>query len=533
MTQISWLGEIAWKATAILAAAFLAAALLRRASAAARHFLWTEVLTALLLLPLFITWTPRWRVNVRSDALLVAPAVPRAAAPQTDTLAVRPSPVTRSTPFWLWAWSLGAAIAAARFAAGALHTMRVVRQAAPAEYAASLTQELARALGIRRRVSVLESGSAPVPLACGLVRPAVVLPRGAAEWPEARLATVLRHELAHIRRWDLAAQALGQAVCCLYWFHPLAWMAARRLRRERERACDDAVLAAGVQPHDYASDLVDLARGMAERRRSWADAPAMAEASDLEGRVRALFDRSRNRRPLGIKAALAIDAAVLAVLLPVAALTMHAQATRGVLAGVVADPSGARVPLCRVIATNQDTGSQEQTRADEVGEYRFNAISAGHYVVEIFAPGFKAPKLNATVTAGQVTRVDGNLEVGQVAEAVTVTGQKPPTVIPNTAGTRQRIKVGGNVQMVQLLHQPKAEYPADLQQAGVQGTVVLQGIISKDGDVVSPKVLSTDVDPRLVQLALNTFQQYRYKPALLNGEPIEVVTTISIDFRLN
>jgi TonB family protein len=538
MTQISWLAEIAWKGTAILAAAFAAAALLRRASAAARHFVWTAAFAALLLLPLFIGWAPKWSVTVpavapHSTEVAIRPTATQATVHVVTPAPVNRAPVSRSIPVWIWMWPLGAAVVAVRFALGAMHTRRIVRGGAPAAYAESTARELADALGIRRGVAVLESAAAPVPLACGLLRPKVVLPGGAAGWPPSRLATVLRHELAHIRRRDLAAQALGQVVCCLYWFHPLAWLAAGRLRHERERACDDTVLAAGIPPHDYASDLVDLARGMAERRRFWADAPAMAEASDLEARIRALFDPSQNRRPLRRTLGVTIGAAAMVLLLPLASFTTHAQAARGVLVGVVADPSGARVPNSRVIATNQDTGNQEQTRADAVGEYRFNAISAGQYLVQILSPGFKALKLNATVNAGQVTRLDGNLEVGEVAEAVTVNGQKPPTVIPNAAGARQRIKIGGNVQTVQLLQQPKAEYPAELQQAGVQGTVVLQGIISKDGDVVSTKVLSTDVDPRLVQLALNAFKQYRYRPARLNGEPIEVMTTISIDFRLN
>ena len=294
MTQIAWLGEIAWKGTAILAAAFLAAALLRRASAAARHFLWTEALAAMLLLPVVMAVGPGWKVTADWQAKAPAPPI------QRTLMVVRPAAAKTATPPWLLLWALGGAIAAVRFALGAVGTRRIVRRASPAVYARPAAEELARALGIHRNVAVLEAAAAPVPLACGLFRPAVVLPRGAAEWPAARLATVLRHELAHIRRWDLAAQALGQMVCCLYWFNPLAWMAARRLRQERERACDDAVLSAGIQPHEYAADLVDLARGMAARRRAWGDAPAMAEACDLEARVRALFDGSRNRRPLGI-----------------------------------------------------------------------------------------------------------------------------------------------------------------------------------------------------------------------------------------
>jgi TonB family protein len=526
MTQISWLGEVAWKATAILGGAFVAAMVLRRASASARHFLWTEVLAALLLLPVVMAVAPKWVTPSVLPTASSGHAGDKIAGATATTVVVRPERI--SVP-WLWLWAIGAGVAAVRFGVGAYYTRRIVRRSRVAVYATEMAAELTAE--IRRRVAVLEA-DVPVPLACGLLRPAVVLPIGAAQWSATRLATVLRHELAHIRRWDLAAQALGQVVCCLYWFHPLVWLAARRLRQERERACDDAVLAAGVPAHDYAADLVDLARGMVSRRATFGDAPAMAEACDLESRVRALFD-SRNRRPLGIKAAVAIELGVLAMLVPLASFTMKAQAPRGALAGVVVDPSGARVPNARVVAKNQDGGNQEQTVANMAGEYRFISLPAGQYVLEIASRGFKLAKVNATVVAGQAARIDGRLELGTISEAVTVTGTKPPVVTPNTMGTKERIRIGGMVQAAQLVQQAKPEYPAELQQAGVQGTVVIQTIITKEGDVGATKVLSTEVDPRLVQLALNAVKQWRYQPSLLNGEPVEVITTVSIEFTLN
>jgi TonB family protein len=439
------------------------------------------------------------------------------------------SDAAKPFPFpWLMLWALGSITAAARFAIGAARTAWILRRATPADYAWETAEEMRSAIRTRRRVTVLETADVPVPLACGILRPIVLLPRGAREWPEARLRTVLRHELAHISRYDLAAQALAQGACCLHWFNPLAWMAAGKLREERERACDDVVLASGTAAHEYAADLVDLARGLAARRRVWVDTPAMAEASGLEPRIRSLFDPARNRQPLRARGAIAIGVALLALLAPVASLTLYAQAAHGALAGRVADPSGARVPRCLVTAKNRSGTNQEVTKTNAAGEFRFAAIPPGDYALEFGARGFGLT-INTKVIADQATTVDVTLQMGTVSEWMTVSGERPPAAAPRS-GTPQRVRVGGNVQPLKLLHQTRPAYPAELQQLGVQGTVVIRAVISLDGSVLSPQVVNTDIDPRLARLALEAVKQWRYQPALLNGEPVETATTVTIDF---
>src|ERR1019366_7815121 len=267
----------------------------------------------------------------------------------------------------------GFLLVAARFVAGAVRTSRMVRLARTAAYAQAVADDVRRTLGMDARVRALESPGAAVPMTWGTLRPVVLLPEEAGHWSGERLHAVVLHELIHVRRHDLLAQLAAQAACCLYWFHPLVWLAARELRKERERACDDAVLAGGVAAPDYAGHLLDLARVLVERR-SLADAPAMAETGDLEERVRAVLDGSRNRSPLSRRLAASVAALACALVLPVALVTVHAQAGRGTLAGVVQDASQARVPGCEVRVKNLDGKNEEVAKADAAGEFGFANI---------------------------------------------------------------------------------------------------------------------------------------------------------------
>ena len=285
---------------------------------------------------------------------------------------------------------------------------------------------------------------------------------------------------------------------------------------------------------DYAGHLMDLVRALAARRGRWEDAPAMAEASDLEPRVRALLDGTRSRHPLSRRAAIAIASVAVAVLLPVVAITAQAQATRGSLVGVVEDASHARIPNCQVTAKNLDGTNQEATRANAAGEYRFAAIPSGRYTLEFRSAGFAALKRDVAVEAGKAARVDATLDIGEVSETVVIVGQKPATVTPAAPMARapQRIRVGGNVQATKLVRMARPQYPADLQQLGIQGAVVMRAVISTTGDLLNVEAVNSDVDARLVTAALDAVRIWKYQPTLLNGQPVEVATTITVDFQL-
>jgi Tol biopolymer transport system component len=160
----------------------------------------------------------------------------------------------------------------------------------------------------------------------GLLRPVVLLPADAENWSEERRRLVLLHELAHVQRADCLTQFLAHLACALYWFNPLTWLAARQLRVERERACDDQVLAGGVKASAYAEHLLEIAR--LARRASCASvaAVAMARPSQLEGRLLAVLDANRSRTAVSRLAALVAVVAGSGIVVPLAALEAAARA---------------------------------------------------------------------------------------------------------------------------------------------------------------------------------------------------------------
>ena len=120
--------------------------------------------------------------------------------------------------------------------------------------------------------------------------------------------------------------------------------------------------------------------------------------------------------------------------------------------------------------------------------------------------------------------------LGGVLGGVLSAASAPPPPPPPKAATPKRIRVGGQVESARLIFQPKPEYPPLAKMARIQGTVRLEAIISKDGTIQDLKVVSGH--PLLVKSALEAVQRWRYQPTLLNGDPVEVVTEIDVNFTL-
>jgi len=295
------------KATLLMLLAAGALLLARRASAAIRHWIAFLGLASVLLLPALPLVLPSLDVRV------LPAAEPGAAtdAPTNDgsTLAAVAAGI----------WLLGAAIQLARLARAHARAYRLRREALPLASWRHVAASVGRGLGLRTRVPVLAHADVSVPMVVGVLRPAVVVPQGAAEWTPGYRRAVLIHEMAHIRRGDGVTQLAAGLAAALYWFHPLAWWMARAMREEREFACDDLVLAQGARPSGYATLLLRLRGYMFERRAAPLGAVAFGLRAGLKERIESLLGH-RSRRLLTPDHHFWLASALLLVLLPVAAI---------------------------------------------------------------------------------------------------------------------------------------------------------------------------------------------------------------------
>ncbi|HEX6576306.1 MAG TPA: M56 family metallopeptidase, partial [Gemmatimonadaceae bacterium] len=358
------------KSAIILALALMVTISWRSASAAAKHMVLTIAVTASLAVPLIAVAiarlnAPRIEIAAWSSSPFVAPvatsvtedvpaaapndvSVATAADTHTETVADVPTQVetraaepivveTSAEPEapvdWkarlIEIWLAGIAIALIPLVT-ALLKVRSIRRGARVVRESnwhSLIRATPAIAHLADRVTVLESSDTAMPMTWGIIRPTLLVPSNADRWPEWQRRDIVLHELAHVERRDCLTQLVAQIACAVYWFNPLAWVAAARMKVERELACDDRVISAGSRASDYASNLLDVARSLRAPSLTSNTAIAMARPSQLSGRLLAVLDSRRNRRRVTRRIAASASFAASAVVLIVASLTPAAAAT--------------------------------------------------------------------------------------------------------------------------------------------------------------------------------------------------------------
>jgi uncharacterized protein (TIGR03435 family) len=309
------------KVTVTTALALAGARLARKSRAALRHVLLAAAFAMLLVLPIASIAAPPVRIAVPVAAR--AGTVPFAAgaigevnapaSPAGPGIGAQSTMPQRSWPpasaLVLAGWMLGATLFVSPVGVGLWQVRRLRRSGRAWAQGQSIVDRLAVDVETHRRVEVLVHASVSGPMTCGIVHPVIVLPTDARTWLEEDLSRAILHELEHVRRGDWATQCAARAVCAVYWFHPLVWIAWRQLSLDAERACDDAVLRR-AEATAYADQLVVLAQRLSADSQAQL---AMANRHDLATRVGAVLD-SRQRRGRAGTGWIALAAAVSALL---------------------------------------------------------------------------------------------------------------------------------------------------------------------------------------------------------------------------
>jgi TonB family protein len=573
---VTFLIDFGIKSALAMGAAFLIAFAFRRGSASVRYALWICALAAVLLLPLAMQIGPGWKIDRSAwHHATVTPTTGQGDL-ESDFVVVHGA---RPASLPMMVWIAGAMAMLLRVAAGHWRVRSLFGKAEEIRDPQwlALARETAAGVGFHRAVRLKRSTATDVPLSYGLLGATVLLPGESEQWTEERRRIVLAHEMIHARRLDSLWGLLAHCALAVNWFNPLAWLAVRQFRKEQERSCDDAVVEAGTASTLYAAHLVDLARSIAIPE----PALGMAERFDLEGRVHALLDPARPRKAASRTTCGAMFLAALALIVPLAAVRAQSiskpqtddatpsaavpvkktEASKPEVAvnkpirrapvreraaaseepqtapasgikGSVYDPSGAVIPSATIVLKNTASSKEEVVMTAADGSYQLQGIPAGEYLVKVRVRGFATYQVTLNLEAGSPATMNAHLTLGDGEESMLITATRPSgasasgAVVPPT-------RVGGMVQPYYLLKKVTPVYPPTAKAEGVEGTVLLRAIISKSGSLLSIVPINSSIDPRLVSAATDSVSQWLYQPTLLNGEPVEVVTTITVAFRLN
>lgn len=511
-------------------------------TAASRHRLLAWAFVLLFFLPFLCTLLP-------AIALPVWPASPVRADVTTQqtsfALAGHASGSAMNWPVLIWLAGFGCAILP--LLAGAIAARRMVRAAEAIGDPAweDLLDELWHNSRAGRQPELLLSRVLEVPLTCGALRPRILLPVAARTWSAGRCRAVLLHELAHVERRDVAFQIAVHTITAFWWFQPLAWILRRALRKESELACDSEALRRGFRPSEYAAELLAIARGAGNQPRVASLGTSMARRGDLEMRLKAvlapctpLFPQKQMRNALWLLTAVGIVASTVTA---ASQQTLHRSGgsimkrslfsglltsislSAATISGSLFDPSGAAVPDAKVILSNPDTGAKQEVASGPDGKFTLDEAPAGQYILRVQKPGLSSlfrvfdVKADSKIDRGFTLSWGNAREMNQLA---------PPD--PQS----KRVRIGGEVEQSNLIKKVQPVYPAPAKSAGLQGTVELEALISGEGVPTELRVISSPGDD-LTESALEAVRQWRYKPVLLNGQPVAVVTDIVVNYTLS
>lgn len=482
-------------------------------------------------------------------------------------------------PGVLLAWFVGVLFFVGRLNYGLMVARRL--QSAGLGAAATELQDvferLRQRLGVTSAVQLMHSALVEVPTVVGWLRPFVLIPVGCLSgMSPSQIEAILAHELGHIRRHDYLVSVMQSMVESLLFYHPAVWWVSKQVRNERECCCDELAVSVCGDRLTYARALSQLE----ERRSLYPDVALGVDGGGLTMRIKRLLGCGGASTASQMAAAMVLTTLVIAaggcivtmaraesstvqrearVALPMEVeasaplnLQIAGQAERVLrlkglveLAQVETPAAAAARPIGPVRVSNGVVAGMQLTKVNPVypaeamekrvqGAVLLHAVISKTGTIESLEVISGPELLRAAATDavrqwtykpyllnGEPTAVDTSITVNFSLGDENIAGTAP---LGNGSTPTGPVHVSSGVMAGLAISKPDPICSGDVHESG---TVILHVIISKEGTVESLSIVR--VPEVLRSCVIDAVKQWKYKPYLLNGQPTEVETSITMN----
>jgi TonB family protein len=379
---------------------------------------------------------------------------------------------------------------------------------------------------LARTVRLIRSQSISAPATAGMLRPVILIPT-ATQLSNDELETILTHECAHIARHDNLLGFIESIAGCALWFHPLVWIARHILDAAREEACDAIVVASGDS-----DAYINALRKVCEA----AIGPHVAAVScivsnTIRERMEAIMTFG-TRRFLNHRDVIAVVLALLTV------TTLGIGVARALPAGG-GETSKYKVDVTLTRDASPDVFNFAVTVSDRnsgvvvstanlrssveqwsMATSELTSKKSGHHTTVVRAIGHADGTAEVETTVDQEPAIVARI----VAKSETTTGSK------SRISSDQPLRVGGDVEPPVVINRVEPIYPALAKESRISGVVIVEIVVDHTGVVKDARILKP-LPFGLDQAALDAVKQWTFRPATLNGNAVDVIFTITINFR--
>jgi TonB family protein len=497
--------------------------------------LWLVVLLRLLAPPLFDIAVP-----IPDFGTAAANDRPAAVAVGGGALAIDDARASIDSVMVLLAiWAAGAMVVIGFAIAQTAHLRQILASSARAR---TTVEEragiLSERLGLRRAPPTVEVDDRVPPMlwaflgSVRLILPTALLDRLGADG----IDTLLAHELAHLSRRDHWVRHIELAALALFWWNPIAWWAALRLRRAQELCCDDRVaeLLPGKR-RAYADTLVETARFLSGRRLPLGSpARAMADLTQMKGRIRMIMKDTPSRK-LSLPTRLAASGILLTVLAVTPILTAGPDTPE--FTGEPINLELRDADINDVLATLSRIADKEiliepgldaritVTIKDVPWDQALSMILDKHGL------GWKQRGNQIIVRQESAPEPPASPAPPAPSSPPAIAASPAPPVDVKTWTVHEYVE-GGTITKPVAREKLPPTYPPEMRKEGLSGQVVAELVIDVDGMVRGVEIVESPA-AEFSAAATEALEQWTFEPATKNGKPVAVKFTVTMMFRLD